>query len=67
MKNRPAIGSLKPRNGHLASALFRRAGAHGKSKKAQRQSDRLDLQNQIRSGKGLRLDDHPEMAGVISG
>lgn len=59
MAAKTAKGSLKPRNGHLAGALFRKAGAHGKTKKAKRQADKILLGQRLRSGLDLSGDGCP--------
>lgn len=38
---------MKPRNFHVVAARFRKAGAHGKTKKAQRRLDRVKLLKEI--------------------
>lgn len=40
MKRKPSLG---PRNPHVAPSLFRKAGAHRKSNKAQRARDKQDV------------------------
>ena len=50
MKRKPSLG---PRNPHVAPSLFRKAGAHRKSNKAQRARDKSDA-------RGLaQLGEHP--------
>lgn len=78
MKKNTASGSLKPRNGHLAGALFRKAGAHGKTRKAERQAARMKFQRTLKSGnlslsdvypiqdRGSQLDRH-RVSGCSSG
>ncbi|EPX78100.1 hypothetical protein [Salipiger mucosus] len=39
---------LAPRNGHVAAMRQKSGGAHGKTKKAQRQADRMQLKRSIR-------------------
>ena len=39
---------LTPRNGHVALMRQKVAGVHGKTKKAQRQADRMQLKRSIR-------------------
>lgn len=57
---KPAKGSLTPRNGHLAVAMFRsNAGAHGKTKKILRRDARMALAKQIRAGAPGALRDAP--------
>jgi len=41
MKRKPKI--LKPRNPDLVAAMFRKAGAHGKSRKAERRAAKVSL------------------------
>jgi hypothetical protein len=65
MGKKSAKGSLTPRNGHLAAALFRKAGAHTKSNKANRQGDRLRFQNKLRSGDALRDDTCSRSTGGV--
>ncbi|MFG6080445.1 hypothetical protein ACEUZ9_001022 [Paracoccus litorisediminis] len=62
MGRQSSRGSLKPRNGHVQAALFRKAGAHGLSRKAERQARRIALQGRLRSGKMHDMDDRPERA-----
>lgn len=37
---------LKPRNLEFVAAKFRKAGPHGKTKKAQRRSDKINLKKE---------------------
>ena len=56
MKPKPSKGSLKPRNGYVAAALFRKAGTHGKTRKAERHAARMAFDRGVRSGLVLSLD-----------
>jgi hypothetical protein len=38
------VASLKPRNPLIAVSRFRKAGAHGKTRKAQRRAARMQVQ-----------------------
>lgn len=51
-----AKSKLAPRNPLVAAGLFRKAGAHGKSNKAQRRKDRVETLKSVGdagSGSGL--------------
>lgn len=45
MKRKPKI--LKPRNPYLVAAMFRKAGAHGKSRKAERRAAKVSLRQDM--------------------
>lgn len=45
---KPKAPPLKPRNGHVAAMRKRAAGAHGKTRKAERRALKQDLRREAR-------------------